>query len=211
MSTFPLSQGDTLPILTSSLVDGAGEAIDLTTATVQFRMRATDGGALVIDSPASIVGVATLGNVSYSWQSGDTDTPGYYFAEWRVTYGGGGILTVPNETPILIRTRARLEDLAAISAQDLRLIRDQIGDASPPSDADLAALLAELSTVDRVVLSIREQRFAAALVKPAKYAIEGDSSFDYSANLAAMQKELDGQRRAASGLATGQLVADWPR
>jgi hypothetical protein len=99
-----------------------------------------------------------------------------------------------------------------ITAEDLRAIRDRIGDAEPPTDDEIDALWVELESVDRVVLSIMESRFAATLAKPAKYAIEGDSSFDYSANLAAMQKELNRQRAATEGgLATGQLLANWDR
>lgn len=99
-----------------------------------------------------------------------------------------------------------------ITTEDLRAIRDRIGDAIPPTDDDIDALWVELESVDRVVLSIQESRFADMLAKPAKYTIEGDSSFDYSANLAAMQKELSRQRaNTEGGLATGQLVAEWPR
>lgn len=99
-----------------------------------------------------------------------------------------------------------------ITAEDLRAVRDRIGDAEPPTDEDIDALWVDLGTVDKVVLSVMEGRFAATLAKPAKYAIEGDSSFDYSANLAAMHKELDRQRAATEGgLATGQLIANWDR
>lgn len=99
-----------------------------------------------------------------------------------------------------------------VTDEDLRAIRDRIGDAEPPADADIDALWVELESVDRVVLSIMESRFAATLAKPAKYSIEGDSSFDYSANLAAMQRELNAQRaRTTGGLATGRLVAEWDR
>ncbi len=98
-----------------------------------------------------------------------------------------------------------------MTEEDLRAIRDRIGDAEPPTDADLAVLWEDLGTVDLVVLSVMECRFAESLTRPAKYAIEGDSSFDYTENLKLMAKELEAQRAAAGGLATGRLVADWPR
>jgi hypothetical protein len=99
-----------------------------------------------------------------------------------------------------------------ITAEDLRAIRDRIGYAEPPTDDDIDALWVELESVDRVVLSIMETRFAATLAKPAKYAIEGDSSFDYSENLKAQERALNAQRaKTQGGLATGQLLANWDR
>lgn len=207
MALFSLTQGDTLPALTASLTDANG-AINLTGATVQLRIRAIDG-TTVLTKSATIDSPATAGKVRYAWVAGDTDAPGTFFAEWRVIYTAG-VLTVPNESPILIRTRVRLDDLAQISAADLLAIRDRIGEG--PTDSELAALMTKLGTVDKVVLSVMEQRFDAALAKPAKYTIEGDSSFDYSKNLELMAKQLKDQRDTTTGgMTTGQLLARWDR
>jgi hypothetical protein len=49
---------------------------------------ATDPSALGDDEP----------NVAYSWQVGDTATPGLYRAEWIVLFSDGGTATYPNDT-----------------------------------------------------------------------------------------------------------------
>lgn len=99
-----------------------------------------------------------------------------------------------------------------MTAEERRAIRDRIGNASPPTDAELDALWEELGTVDAVVLSVMESRWADMLRKPAKYTIEGDSSFDYSENLKLMAKELKDQRASTTGgMTTGRLLSTWDR
>jgi hypothetical protein len=213
MSEFTLTAGDTLPPLTSTLTDGLGAPINLTTATVQLRMRRVDDSALVLSEPATIDD-AEAGKVRYDWAEGDTDDPGLFFAEWRITYASGARLTVPNELPIVVNNRVRLEDLPPITVAALRTIRDRVGSGQPPTDADLAAWLEEESgDVDKVVLRALEGRWQAMLAKPGRYTIEGDSSFDYTKNLELMQKDLAALRSSTggTGLSVGQLVRTWER
>lgn len=96
---------------------------------------------------------------------------------------------------------------------ELAEVRQRIGSAEPPTDAELEEWWEDLQSVDKVVLRALEGRFSALLAKPAKYTIEGDSSFDYSANLAALQKEVQGLRdeTGAGGLTVGRLEATWER
>lgn len=95
MSDFTIKQSDTLPVLSATLKDAAGAAIDLTGATVTFRMRRRGRtGPLKIDAAATVVS-ALAGTVQYAWASGDTDTPGSYDAEFRLTLPAGQE-TVPN-------------------------------------------------------------------------------------------------------------------
>lgn len=211
-SHFPITMGDTLPVLTSSLMDADGAAIDLTGATVTFRMRAMESATLKVNAAATVDAPATAGKVRYAWQVADTDTPGGFFAEWRITYAAGQ-LTVPNEAPIVVQNRARLEDLPAVDASVVLEIRARIGSASPPSDTDLMLSYETLGTVDKVVLGVLETRLSSLLSKPAKYTIEGDSSFDYSANLQALQREVAALRNETGsvGLSVGQLVKTWER
>lgn len=95
MSDFTIKAGDRLPKLRMTLTDGSGAALDLTGATVAFRMRAQRGGALISLTGSAAVITAASGIVEYSWGTGDTATPGEYFGEWVLTYAGPVTRTVP--------------------------------------------------------------------------------------------------------------------
>lgn len=96
MSTFRIKEGDIYPILQTTLYDASGP-INLTAATgVQLVYKKRPGGSPVTKTGAIVT--AASGVVKYEWASGDTDTVGFYDAEWVVTFTGGGKLTVPNNT-----------------------------------------------------------------------------------------------------------------
>lgn len=99
-----------------------------------------------------------------------------------------------------------------MTAAQLADIRNRIG-TSALTDEEIEALYDELGTVDKVVLHVLEGRLTALLASPAKKTIEGDSSFDWSANLAALQKEVKALRdeTGAVGLSVGRLVKTWSR
>jgi hypothetical protein len=91
MDVFHIKKGDRLPKLRMLLTDSTGTIIDLTNATVKFRMRLAGASTLKVNSTATNVG---SGIVEYPWAAIDTDTPGTYSAEWELTYSGG-VQTVP--------------------------------------------------------------------------------------------------------------------
>lgn len=94
-ANFFLKKDDLVPQIQSRLVDPSGY-VDLTGATVTFRMRLMNTtGARKVDAVASIVDAAT-GLVQYTWVSGDTDTPGYYDMEWHVVLSNDATVTFPN-------------------------------------------------------------------------------------------------------------------
>jgi hypothetical protein len=101
VADFYLTAGDTVPPITATLTDEAGAGLNLTGATVTFRMSPIAGGALKVDAAATVVTPAA-GAVSYAWQAADTDTPGYYLGRWRIVFSGGGVGSVPNDAPMLI-------------------------------------------------------------------------------------------------------------
>lgn len=80
--------GNRNPSITENIVDTAGAPIDLTGATVKFKMRAVGSSTLKVNASATIVGSPTLGNVRYDWAAPDVDTAGDYLAWWEVTSGG---------------------------------------------------------------------------------------------------------------------------
>ena len=92
MQKFIIKRGDTSPALRYTLLP---ETLSLAGALVHFQMRRR-GGATVIDRPATIVTVYDPAVVTHLWQPGETDTPGRYEAEFRVTYLDGAIETFPN-------------------------------------------------------------------------------------------------------------------
>lgn len=103
MVDFTIKTGNVLPLLTATLKDDAGVAADLTNASVAFRMRnLTDDTVKVNSASAAVVGTPTAGNVAYTWQAGDTDTPGIYRGEWLVTFSGGRSASYPNDRDLLI-------------------------------------------------------------------------------------------------------------
>lgn len=90
---FYIKQGTTLPAITATLIDQNGNVANLTGATVYFRM--TNGiYGNVINTQATVTN-ATLGQVSYSWGSTDTNKCGTFSCEWYVVFSGGGQETYP--------------------------------------------------------------------------------------------------------------------
>jgi len=92
--SFRIKQNDTSPSLQATLKDASSNGIDLSGATVLFRMNSFDG-TVKVESNMSIVD-ADNGVVRYDWQPGDTDTNGTYLVEFRVTYVDGKVETFPN-------------------------------------------------------------------------------------------------------------------
>ena len=82
-----LKAGDTAPTLT------VNTNADLTGATAVAKLRRVHDGTVVtktltITDPAN-------GVCQYAWQTGDTDTPGYYLVEALVTFSGGSVQRFP--------------------------------------------------------------------------------------------------------------------
>lgn len=95
--------GNTAPTVVGTLQEvkpnGSVGPVDLSAATVNFRMRSQFGSALLIDALAFIVNPGA-GSVQYSWALADTTTaidssPGPYKAWWHLDYGGGVEVDAP--------------------------------------------------------------------------------------------------------------------
>jgi hypothetical protein len=108
MSTVYMKQGDRLPALQMQLLDAAGAPLDLTGASVTFRMRPSSGGALKVNAAATVVD-ATTGTVRYSWAAGDTDTVGGFVAEWACSYSGA-VQTAPTVGYVTVQVVDALGD-----------------------------------------------------------------------------------------------------
>lgn len=99
--TFQLKQGDTAPAIASTLTAADGSVVNLTTATIRFHM-ADSVGTIVVDQPAILVGLGTLGTVSHLWAASEVATAGTFSGEWEVTFSDGTIETFPNNQNIVI-------------------------------------------------------------------------------------------------------------
>ncbi len=110
---FFIKQGDLVPALAETLEDEQFLPVDLTAASVRFKMRKIDAATLVTNAAGSILQVGdgsdgSKGDVSYSWSAGDTDEAGLYQGEWEVTFTGGSVETFPNAGFTLIRITPEL-------------------------------------------------------------------------------------------------------
>lgn len=97
-NTFYLKVGDTYPNIETILKNGDGNPIDLTGATVRFRMSVAGGGNLMLEEDATLVTPQTgtdIGRVYYTWDTDDVAIAGTYQAEWIVTFSSGKIATFP--------------------------------------------------------------------------------------------------------------------
>jgi hypothetical protein len=78
--------GNRSPSITETITAG-GLPVDLSAATVNFKMRPLNSQTLKVDRAAVVV-TPTAGTVRYDWDPTDVDTPGEYLAWWEVTSGG---------------------------------------------------------------------------------------------------------------------------
>lgn len=102
MVDFTIKQNDTSPIFQRTLLDDAGAAVNLTTATATFKMYDQLRTTEIISSAATITDAAN-GVVTYPWLAADTATEGWYWAEIEVTYADSSIETFPNSGYLSIK------------------------------------------------------------------------------------------------------------
>lgn len=92
---FRIKTNDTGPKLAITLEDALLTPAKLLGSSARFHMKAFGASSLKVDGPVTIENAFT-GQISYSWQQGDTDTAGTYYGEIEVTYGDATVETFPN-------------------------------------------------------------------------------------------------------------------
>tara|TARA_R110001606_G_scaffold10855_1_gene46910 strand:- start:468 stop:794 length:327 start_codon:yes stop_codon:yes gene_type:complete len=103
---FYIKQNDSSPTIRASLKGAGGTSINLSTATVSFRMQKSSGDN-VVQGSAQIFD-ATEGIVQYSWVAGNTSVSGIYLAEFEVTYADGRVESFPNVGYIQVNIKPEL-------------------------------------------------------------------------------------------------------
>lgn len=98
---FTIKQGDTRYALKAVLKDNEGVPIDLTGCQVKVVI-----GKMMERTP--YIHDALNGEVWVVFQPEDTATPGFYYAEFKITYQDGKVETFPNNGYIKIAVSSSL-------------------------------------------------------------------------------------------------------
>lgn len=78
--------GNRNPSITEQITSG-GSPVDLTGATVTFKMRPLNSSTEKVSQPATVVDAAQ-GQVRYDWADVDVNTAGFFLVWWEVTLAG---------------------------------------------------------------------------------------------------------------------------
>ncbi len=115
---FYVKQNDLAPIISGTLTDEDGAAVDIAGATLALTMTPMDGTTAKVDGAAAsndqngdaatAEANGTKGAWSYAWVAGDTDTAGYFNVEVQVTYDDGTPETFPNDGYVVVKITAEL-------------------------------------------------------------------------------------------------------
>lgn len=97
-------RGDRMPALELTLLDSAGNAIDLTGASVTLRLINAETETVKATKTAT-VSDASGGVITVQWSSGDLDTAGRFYAEVAITYAGGEVRTISDKLEIHVRSK----------------------------------------------------------------------------------------------------------
>ena len=143
-----IKRNDTLPRISCEFTNN-GTPVDITGATVTFRMRSDAGGDLKVDEPAEIVN-ASLGQVRYTFVTGDTDTLGNYYVEWFID-GLLGTETVPNSTYNVIVVLPSLLDTVEDEAEAPVIVTGPAGAAGPTGPQGPPGVTATTANIDLYV------------------------------------------------------------
>lgn len=119
MADVVVKTGDIGSDLIVTVLNVDGTVADLTSATAaRFLMRAEDSAVPVVNAVAAVVSPGTLGQLTYTWQTGDTATPDIYLGEFRVTMPGGSV-TYPADGYLTIEVLPALDSDIADAASTL--------------------------------------------------------------------------------------------
>jgi hypothetical protein len=98
-----LAKGNRLPSLTKILTSADSLPINLTDAVVTFSMWDFATATARITAASVVITSALAGTVRYDWTAGDAAlNGGYYYARFTITYSDGRVMSVPNDSWLVI-------------------------------------------------------------------------------------------------------------
>lgn len=169
MTTFNIKQNDTSPAILFALTP---TSVSLNAAAVRFRMRPVGQAAFTLDEEAVIVTALTTPTVRYDWDAADTATPGFYEAEFVVTYSDNTVETFPNSEFITINIVGNEDGLSEL----INNVRFLVGDTDSTNYAitndNVAFTLAQAGNDVYSAAAICARALAA------KYSVEVDTKFE---------------------------------
>jgi len=95
MPDLKLVRNDTDFFIEFIIKDSEGTVVDLTNATVIFKMQSFEGGSLVANISGEVID-ETNGICRFQITDELSDITGEYVAEIQITYSGGRIITAPD-------------------------------------------------------------------------------------------------------------------
>lgn len=169
MTTFNIKQNDTSPAILFALTP---TSVSLNAAAVRFRMRPVGQEAFALDEEAVIVTATVTPTVRYDWAAADTATPGFYEAEFVVTYSDNTVETFPNSEFITINIVGNEDGLSEL----INNVRFLVGDTDSTNYAitndNVAFTLAQAGNDVYSAAAICARALAA------KYSVEVDTKFE---------------------------------
>lgn len=130
--------GNRNPSITDTITYEDGTPVDLTGATVTFKMRALNSTTLKVNTAATVV-TPSAGTVRYDWASADVDTAGQFLVWWVVTIGGK--TQDLNEAVIEIRAHAPLTN-AYVELEEFKRTAELTGTSFSDNDIQTALVAA---------------------------------------------------------------------
>jgi len=145
---FVIRQGDTKPVLTQTLTDIDGNALNLTGATVKFVMRTLTAVSPAINATATVTNAAT-GAVSFTFTATQTATAGQFMANFIVTYADSSVQTAPADGYLSINIEQNLTTTGGNQIISLAEAKDylQIPATNKNEDAKLVRMIQGLGPV----------------------------------------------------------------
>lgn len=115
-----LKAGDRRPFWRVEMTDSLGNLVDLNASdvsSVTFSMVTKQGREVVIDDQAVTIiqsgnggSASNRGVAEYHWAEGETDDPGTYYGDFKVTYDDGTFESYPNNTSLELEIHPAIGD-----------------------------------------------------------------------------------------------------